>query len=386
MTFRGLNMLAKGSELVRIPQRLFNPNLVKTECRKEYSKLIGKNVYNWKEMMFRNGFFYQEFRISKLIIDDVCPMLEEVRKFQVDTNLLEENAAFESDLDEWDLLKDDTVFKTILNEKKLKIQIGDRCKVTEGQFEGCQGTIKHISEEKIASLFTEDKIPVLIKVKGSELAKFFEIGESVRILQGVHSGEPGVVIDICQPDKKHAIVLMEHTKAELKVLITNLCKREELDPNSKHTLSQFLIENSKNAVKTGMKQVSEVFTAGDMVLFDNYSTLGLVLQVHTDSLKVLTQNNTTQMIKLNQVSKKFDIETRGISGKGRMRRAQVITDKFHNSITMGTIVKPIENGPYRGCLGVIRGIFKDQLFIRLQVCPNLYLLREQHSHIAIRAH
>ena len=72
-------------------------------------------------MMFRNGFLYQEFRISKLIIDDVCAMLEEVRRFQVDTNLLEENAAFESDLDEWDLMKDNTVLKTILNERKFKI-------------------------------------------------------------------------------------------------------------------------------------------------------------------------------------------------------------------------------------------------------------------------
>jgi hypothetical protein len=70
---------------------------------------------------------------------------------------------------------------------------------------------------------------------------------------------------------------MEHTRAELKVLITNLRKREELDPNSKFTLSQFLIENSKNAIKTGLKQVSEVYNAGDMVLFDNHQTLGLIL-------------------------------------------------------------------------------------------------------------
>ena len=199
----------------------------------------------------------------------------------------------------------------------------------------------------------------MIKVKGAELVKFFDIGESVRILQGVHSGEPGVVIDICQPDKKHAVVLMEHTKAELKVLITNLRKREELDPNCKFTLSQFLIENSKNEVKTGMKQVSEVFNAGDMVLFDNYSTLGLILQVHLDSLKVLTQSNITEIVKLSAVSKKFDIETRGISGKRPMKRPPVVTDKFHNSITMNTIVKPIENGPFRGCLGEIRGIFKE---------------------------
>jgi hypothetical protein len=37
----------------------------------------------------------------------------------------------------------------------------------------------------------------VIKVKADELQKFFEVGESVRILQGVHAGEPGVVIEIC---------------------------------------------------------------------------------------------------------------------------------------------------------------------------------------------
>lgn len=77
----------------------------------------------------------------------------------------------------------------------------------------------------------------MIKVKVDELQKFFEVGESVRILQGVHAGEPGVIIEICKPDRRHARLLMEHTRAELKVLITNLRKREELDPNSKFTLS-----------------------------------------------------------------------------------------------------------------------------------------------------
>lgn len=386
-TFRGLNLLAKSSELVRIPQRLFNPNLVKAECRKEFCKALKKNVYIWKDMMFRNGFLYQEFRINKLVIEDVCPMLDEIRRFQVDMNLLEDNAAFESDLDEWDLMKDNTVLKTIWNEKRTKIQVGDRCKVTEGHFHGCQGTIKSFeTEQQIACLLTEDKVPVLIKVKTEELQKFFEIGESVRVLQGIHAGEPGVVTEICLPDRKHALILMEHTRAELKVPMTNLRKREELDPNSKFTLSQFLIENSKNAIKTGMRQVSEVYNAGDMVLFDNFSSVGLVLQVHTDSLKVLTDANQTQLIKLGQVSKKFEIETRGVSGRRLTKRAAVVTDKFHNSITMGTIVKPLEKGPFFGCLGEIRGIFKTQLFIRFRTCPNIHLLRDSHGYLAIKTH
>lgn len=76
-------------------------------------------------------------------------------------------------------------------------------------------------------------------------------------------------------------------------------------------------------------------------------------------MKILTENNKTLIIKLSQVSKKFDIETRGVSGKRFLRRAPITTDKFHNSITMNTVIKPLEKGPFFGCLGEIRGIFKE---------------------------
>ena len=77
-----------------------------------------------------------------------------------------------------------------------------------------------------------------------ELVKFFEVGESVRILQGCHAGEPGQILELVAPDNKHAVVLMENTRAELKVVITNLRRKEEQDPNCKHSLSEFLIQNS----------------------------------------------------------------------------------------------------------------------------------------------
>ena len=97
-TFRGLNQMTKNSHHVKIPQRLFNPSLVKNECRKEHSKLLGKNVYLWKDLMFRNGYFYHKFHINKLTHENVCPMLDEVRRFQLDPNLLEENGgAYDSD-------------------------------------------------------------------------------------------------------------------------------------------------------------------------------------------------------------------------------------------------------------------------------------------------
>lgn len=58
----------------------------------------------------------------------------------------------------------------------------------------------------------------------------------------MHSGQAGTIIDLVKPEKTHAMVLMEHTHVELKVLISNLRRKEELDPNCKHSLSEFLVQ------------------------------------------------------------------------------------------------------------------------------------------------
>ena len=107
------------------------------------------------------------------------------------------------------------------------------------------------------------------------------MGESVRILQGCHAGEPGQILELVEPDKKHAVVLMENTRAELKVLITNLRRKEEQDPNCKHSLSEFLIQNSRSsgAKQATGKSIAELHSPGDLILFENHQSVGLVLQV-----------------------------------------------------------------------------------------------------------
>ena len=83
-SFRGLNLLVKNLKHVKIPQRFFNPELVKNEAKLEFSQLLRKKVYMWKDLMFRNGFFYHRFLVSKLTHENVCPMIDEVRRFQID--------------------------------------------------------------------------------------------------------------------------------------------------------------------------------------------------------------------------------------------------------------------------------------------------------------
>ena len=83
--------------------------------------------------MFRNGYLYQEFTANKLITENVCPSLQEVRMFQVDPqsqSLLYD--IDDDDQDEWDLLDDKTLQLTIKDDPQLQIQSGDRVKVIDG--------------------------------------------------------------------------------------------------------------------------------------------------------------------------------------------------------------------------------------------------------------
>lgn len=57
--------------------------------------------------------------------------------------------------------------------------------------------------------------------------KYFECGEFVRIISGSHAGDAGQIITI---HEKHAILIMEGTNHELKILLTNLkTKRDEME-------------------------------------------------------------------------------------------------------------------------------------------------------------
>lgn len=148
-------------------------------------------------MNFKNGFLYHVFSISKLEYRDICPMIEEVRKFQVDPVQIKE-LGYDDPQDEWDLLSDATLLKTIRNDTRLQIQVGDRCRAVRGQFKNCTGIVQSIIDEQngLAVLKTEDRHPIQIKVLAQDLEKFFTVGESVRVLQGAHAGEPGTIIDI----------------------------------------------------------------------------------------------------------------------------------------------------------------------------------------------
>lgn len=90
-------------------------------------------------------------------------------------------------------------------------------------------------------------------------------------------------------------------------------------------------------------------------------------------------------MKLSHISKKIAIETRGVNNRRLVRKPPVVTDKYHNVITMRTVVKPVD-GPFEHCLGDVRGIYKNTLFLLIRMSPNQHLLKKSNNYYACKTH
>lgn len=132
--------------------------------------------------------------------------------------------------------------------------------------------------------------------------------------------------------------------------------KEDNDPNATHILSQTLLSKSEDYTAIDKKAT---YSPGDLILFDNYKSTGLVLKVQADALQVLeAATNFTKTVKKPSVSKKLDLGTKGVNGKAMKRLAPAV-DRYHNTLAMKTLVKPIEKGPFKDCLCEIRAIYKN---------------------------
>lgn len=359
-TIHSLRAYHKKSQFIRVPQVLFNPLRVKNECQRDWIKPMRKNFYIWRGMMFRNGYLYQEFTANKLLTENVCPSLQEVKMFQIDVSNQTSLDFEDDDQDEWDILDDETLLKTIRDDPQLQIQIGERIKVIEGQFKDCQGFIRHF-HDGIVTFTTEEKKPVTIKVKGFQVRKCFKLGETVQIIQGNRAQESGIVTQLLQDGlglDTHAVLSMntDGSHSNLTVPINNIRIKTESDAvhQAQHSLKQ-----------------AEQYVPGDLIQYDGHKKLGYVIQTGPDSVTVLNEFNSFDLVKVAEIQRKVV-----------QNRLSSTTDADNNVIARGTLIKIKDKGdPMKGQLGEIKALFRDTLFVWIKSS----LLIKSHGYYCIHA-
>ena len=350
-TLASLRVFAKKqSQYIRVAQNLFNPQRVSEECQRELYRPLGKYFYFWRRMMFRNGFLYQEFAASKLTTENVCPNLQEVRMFQQEQSGLGMSDLLEDDYDEWDRLDDETLQTITKDGGRLSVHLHDRVRVTSGQFKNVVGRIRSIQDD-LLTVTSEEKKPIEISVRAHQVCKQFRIGEEVSIVQGRRAGESGKVTQLLEGKLKHihthAVLLVGDSGGDRTALTVNVANLslKEVEATKEHSNEQYF------------KQVLDrvAYYPGELILFDNYRKLGLVLEVNPDSLRVLDQYNRCVHVRTVEISKKVVV---------RDARNANCVDSENNVLTRMTYVKVRDRAsPMYGKMGEIRHLFKNMLFL-----------------------
>ena len=110
--------------------------------------------------------------------------------------------------------------------------------------------------------------------------------------------------------------------------------------------------NSDDLFKKNVNRV--VYSAGELILFDNYRKVGLVLESNPECLRVLDETNRSVHVRTLEVSRKVVVNPRSAN----------CIDCENNVISRMTYVKVKDKAsPMRGQMGEIRQLFKNTLFL-----------------------
>ncbi|KAI9843960.1 MAG: transcription elongation factor spt5 [Sclerophora amabilis] len=305
----GLNSAGK-----RPPQRLFSEVEAKKKHLKYLQSLPGKKHWSYLNETYMNGYLIKDFKIQLLQTEKVDPTLEEVTKFasgaddgteNLDLNALAAN------------LKASTVNASYLP--------GDMVEVYDGEQQGVCGKTVSVQGDIVTITVTEGDLKgqtIEVPVKG--LRKRFREGDHVKIIGGSRfQDEVGMVVKI----------------SEDRVTILSDVNMQEITVFSK---------DLREATDSGTSGGHGKYDLFELVQLDA-STVGIVIRVDRESLRVLDQNGSTRTLMPSQISNKLE-----------RRRNAVATDRNGSEIRNDDTVREVGG---EGKEGAIMHIHRSYVFL-----------------------
>lgn len=303
------------------PQKFFNPNEVDGATLR-YSRNFGqKQMYYWNKQYFRKGFLYKYFNFKTLDIDNVVPPRDVVDKF-----LRPEDDDYES-IDSEDPDKELENWKKLAAEN-VQLTKGDKIKVVSGDLKNLTGSVVSVNKQTVKMQPDHKDIPQMLDLDIKMIAKHFEAGDHVCVVQGEHEGEKGIITKIVA---NKCIVFSDIRKREI-VALTNNCKL------------------SSQVAECVTSNIDHDYNVYDLVITTK-RTVGVVLAIEKNSLKIINQSGEVENIEVVDVSTKIP------------QKKNVSTlDNNGNFVSIGDTVKVVE-GVNKGLKGIIRYINNNTVFL-----------------------
>ncbi|KAL8934424.1 MAG: hypothetical protein Q9211_005232 [Gyalolechia sp. 1 TL-2023] len=301
---------------LRPPQRLFSD----LEAKKKHSRHLqpqstfDKKHWTYMSDTYINGFLIKDFRLQALITENVNPTLEEVTRF---------TAGAEDGTENLDLSALAASLKS--GAAKDNYLPGDMVEVYEGEQQGVCGKAVSVHGDIVTLSVSEGDLrgqAIDVPVKG--LRKKFKEGDHVKVIGGSrYRDEVGMVVQI---KKDQVTILSDLSMQEITVFSKDL--REASDSGAAGGLGMYDIH--------------------DLVQLDP-ATVGCVIKVDRESLRVLDQNGSIRSVTPSQISNRLE-----------RRRNAVATDRNGSEIRIDDTVREVGGQQKRG---VILHIYRSFLFL-----------------------
>lgn len=283
----------------------------------------GSRSYIYKGDEYVEGFLFKDFKLQFIQTKDVHPRLEELDRFQTG-----------NDEDGLDLASIAASLKNKNSEggQSSAFQPGDKVEIRRGEQAKTIGKVTSASLNEVVILVTDSGdakfVNQSLTVPANDLRKVFAPGDHVRIIEGKHTDETGLVIKI---DNDSVVLLSDQTSEDVRVFANFLIKATDASLNVDP-------QNSKYDVK-------------DLVQL-NASTVGVIVKADRGLFGILAADGRYISVKPSGIAFKLE----------QSRREQIATDKNGSTIKVGDTVKEALGEKKRE--GAILHIYKNSLFIK----------------------
>ncbi|KAG7669634.1 hypothetical protein Ndes2437B_g05814 [Nannochloris sp. 'desiccata'] len=341
---RGFDKAAK----IRPVARAFNPD----EARSFQLDVMQTRDRETGELMqilnnsqrFSKGYLVKTVAMKGLTLEEGLPPLDELQRFNAAQNDGDDGVSGSggAGADLTRLVQDLGVdaaaaLEDAANAKFIK---ADRVMVREGDLKGILGRVELVTEDGQVMVRPIDEslgdFKEAIGFAPRELYKWFDSGDHVKVLNGSHSGETGMVVNV---EEGVCFVLTDQTKEEIKVFTRDLMETV--------------------AAPTTADKIGD-YDLFDLVVLDS-QTVGVIVGVEKDTCRVLTNAGDpgkpdVRVCRLPDLKRKIN---------NRRASAQ---DKARNEININDIVQVVE-GPMHGRSGTVKHIMRGFIFIQSREFP-----------------
>ncbi|KAH3732845.1 transcription elongation factor SPT5 [Pelomyxa schiedti] len=296
-----------------IPARFFNPSEFdglgndlqhKTDAHGDYVLLRGSR--------FQDGYLIKTIASQGVELHNVNPTLDEIRRF---------------------MKQDDSIDTAALNRARSQkfstiFTKGDSVCIQTAELKDMIATVTSVGDDgKVNVQARANETVMNLQFEPDDLLKVFKCGDHVKVLNGRHEGETGLIVHV---NGNTTTILSDISHQELTVLTSDIHESSDVGTSGKQELGTYQLFD---LVQLSPQQV------------------GMIIKIEGHSFRILDNLGQIKVIPLQSMGHK----------RGNPKN-EMCMDSRSNSVSVGDLVQVID-GPQKGRQARVRHIFRFFCFL-----------------------